>query len=121
MDKIIANNSVNLCDRLANIIANTVTSECIKILGEIPDINKSDLVIDKIKREDSTVLHVGGLLGNKLNNPDIVIYYNDVISDEDINSINNLNDNAFYFYSLIRLLEKSKNYEDTEVWIWLNH
>ena len=40
MDKIIANNSVNLCDRLANIIADTVTNECIKILGEIPNINK---------------------------------------------------------------------------------
>ena len=45
MDKIIADNSVNLCDRLANIVANTVTSECIKILGEIPNINKSDLIL----------------------------------------------------------------------------
>lgn len=115
MDKIIANNSVDLCDRLANIIANTVTSECIKILGEVPDINKSDLVIDKIKREDSTVLHVGGLLGYQINNPDIMIYYNDDISEEDIDSITDLNDNAFYFYSLIRLLYKSKNYFGTEV------
>ena len=115
MDRIIANNKVNLCDRLANIVANAVTSECIKILGEIPSIKKSDLVIDKVKREDSTVLHVGGLLGNKLNNPDIVVYYNDDISEEDINSITDLNDNAFYFYSLIRLLEKSKNYLGTEV------
>ena len=115
MDKIIVNNSINLCDRLANIIANTVTSECIKILGEIPDINKSDLVIDKVKREDSTVLHVGGLLGDQINNPDVVIYYNDDISEEDINSITDLNDNAFYFYSLIRLLYNSKNYLGTEV------
>lgn len=115
MDKIITNNSVNLCDRLANIIANTVTSECIKLLGEVPDINKSDLIIDKIKREDSTVLHVGGLLGDQINNPDIVIYYNDDISEEDIDSITDLNDNAFYFYSLIRLLKRSKNYTGTEV------
>lgn len=115
MDKIIANNNVNLCDRLANIVANIVTSECIKILGKIPNINKSDLIIDKVKRDDSTVLHVGGLLGNKLNNPDIVVYYNDVISEEDIDSINDLNENAVYFYSLIRLLYKSKNYKDTEV------
>ena len=115
MDKIIANNNVNLCDRLANIIANTVTSECIKILGEIPDINKSDLIIDKIKRDNSTVLHVGGLLGDQINNPDIVIYYNDDISEEDIDSITDLNDNAFYFYSLIRLLDHSKNYIGTEV------
>ena len=115
MDKIIANNSVNLCDRLANIIANTVISECIKILGEIPDINKSDLIIDKVKRDNSTVLHVGGLLGDQINNPDIVIYYNDDISEEDINSITDLNDNAFYFYSLIRLLYNSKNYLGTEV------
>ena len=115
MDKIIANNSVNLCDRLANIIADTVTNECIKILGEIPNINKSDLIIDKVKREDSTVLHVGGLLGDKINNPDIVIYYNDVINEEDIDSINDLNENVVYFYSLIRLLERSKNYINTEV------
>ena len=115
MDKVIANNNANLCDRLANIIANTVTSECIKILGEIPDINKLDLVIDKVKRDDSTVLHVGGLLGDQINNPDIVIYYNDDISEEDINSITDLNDNAFYFYSLIRLLYNSKNYLGTEV------
>ena len=115
MDKIIANNRVSLCDRLANIVANAVTSECIKILGEIPSINKSDLVIDKVKHEDSTVLHVGGLLGNKLNNPDIVIYYNDDISEGEIDSIKELNDNAVYFYSLIRLLYKSKNYTDTEV------
>ena len=115
MDKIIANNSVNLCDRLANMVANAVTSECIKILGEIPDINKSDLIIDKVKRDDSTVLHVGGLLGDQINNPDIVIYYNDDISEEDIDSITDLNDNAFYFYSLIMLLYKSKNYINTEV------
>ena len=115
MDKIITNNNVNLCDRLANIIANTVTSECIKILGEIPDINKSDLIIDKVKRDDSTVLHIEGLLGDQINNPDIVIYYNDDISEEDINSIIDLNDNAFYFYSLIRLLYNSKNYFGTEV------
>ena len=115
MDKIIANNSVNLCDRLANIVANTVTSECIKILGEIPNINKSDLVINKIKNEDSTVLHVGGLLGNKLNNPEIVIYYNDDISEKDIDIINDLSENTVYFYSLIRLLYKSKNYMNTEV------
>lgn len=115
MDKIIANNRVNLCDRLANIVANTVTSECIKILGEIPSINKSDLIIDKVKREDSTVLHVGGLLGNKLNNPDIVIYYNDDISEGDIDNITDLSDNTIYFYSLIRLLYKSKNYINTEV------
>ena len=115
MDNIIANNSVNLCDRLANIIANTVTSECIKILGEIPDINKSDLIIDKVKRDDSIVLHVGGLLGDQINNPDIVIYYHDDISEEDIDNITDLNNNAFYFYSLLRLLEKSKNYKDTEV------
>ena len=115
MDKIIANNRVNLCDRLANIVANAVTSECIKILGEIPSINRSDLIIDKVKHEDSTVLHVGGLLGNKLNNPDIVVYYNDDISEKDIDNINNLTDNTFYFYSLIRLLERSKNYTDTEV------
>ena len=115
MNKIIANNNVNLCDRLANIVANTVTSECIKILGEVPDINKSDLIIDKIKREDSTVLHVVGLLGDQINNPDIVIYYNDDISEEDIDRITDLNNNAFYFYSLIRLLYKSKNYTGTEV------
>lgn len=115
MDKIIANNSVNLCDRLASIVANTVTSECIKILGEIPNIKKSDLVIDKVKREDSTVLHVGGLLGNKINNPDIVIHYNDDISEKDIDSINDLDENVVYFYSLIRLLERSKNYINTEV------
>ena len=48
MDKIIANNRVNLCDRLANRVANAVTSECIKILGEIPSINRSDLIIDKV-------------------------------------------------------------------------
>ena len=115
MNKIIANNRVNLCDRLANIVANTVTSECIKLLGEVPDINKSDLIIDKIKRDDSTVLHVGGLLGDQINNPDIVIYYNDDISEEDINSITDLNNNAVYFYSLIRLLDHSKNYINTEV------
>ena len=115
MDKIIANNRVDLCDRLANIVANTVTSECIEILGEIPSINRSDLVIDKVKHEDSTVLHVGGLLGNKLNNPDIVIHYNDDISEKDIDNITDLNNNAIYFYSLIRLLYKSKNYTDTEV------
>ena len=115
MDKIIANNRVNLCDRLANIVANVVTSECIKILGEIPSINRSDLIIDKVKRDNSTVLHVGGLLGNKLNNPDIVIYYNDDISEKDIDSITDLNENIVYFYSLIRLLYKSKNYTDTEV------
>ena len=115
MDKIIANNSVNWCDRLANIIANTVTSECIKILGGIPDINKSDLIIDKVKRDDSTVLHIGGLLGDQINNPDIVIYYNDDISEEDIDSITDLNNNALYFYSLIRLLYNSKNYLGTEV------
>lgn len=115
MDKIIANNNVNLCDRLANIVANAVTNECIKILGEIPNINKSDLVIDKVKREDSTVLHVGGLLGNKLNNPDIVVYYNDDINEKDIDSINDLDENVVYFYSLIRLLERSKNYINTEV------
>ena len=100
---------------MANIIANTVTIECIKILGEIPDINKSDLIIDKVKRDDSTVLHVGGLLGDQINNPDIVIYYNDDISEEDIDSITDLNNNAFYFYSLIMLLYKSKNYLGTEV------
>ena len=115
MDKIIANNRVNLCDRLANMVANAVTSECIKILGEIPSINKSDLIIDRVKHDDSTVLHVGGLLGNKLNNPDIVVYYNDDISEEDIDNITDLNDNAFYFYSLIRLIYKSKNYINTEV------
>ena len=115
MDKIIANNNVNLCDRLANIIANTVTSECIKILGEVPDINKSDLIIDKIKRDDSTVLHVGGLLGDQINNPDIMIYYNDDISEEDIDSITDLNNNAFYFFFLFRLLYNSKNYLGTEV------
>lgn len=115
MDKIIANNRVNLCDRLANMVANAVTSECIKILGEIPSINKSDLIIDKVKHEDSTVLHVGGLLGNKLNNPDIVVYYNDDISEEDIDNITDLNENIVYFYSLIMLLYKSKNYVDTEV------
>ena len=115
MDKIIANNRVNLCDRLANIVANAVTSECIKILGEIPGINKSDLIINKVKREDSTVLDVGGLLGNKLNNPDILIYYNDDISEGDIDNITDLSDNTVYFYSLIRLLYKSKNYTDTEV------
>ena len=115
MDKIIANNRVNLCDRLANIVANAVTSECIKILGEIPSINRSDLIIDKVKRDNSTVLHVGGLLGNKLNNPDIVIYYNDDISEKDIDSITDLNENIVYFYSLIWLLYKSKNYIDTEV------
>ena len=115
MYKIIANNNVNLCDRLANIVANTVTNECIKILGEIPNINKSDLVIDKVKREDSTVLHVGGLLGNKLNNPDIVVYYNDDINEKDIDSINDLDENVVYFYSLIRLLERSKNYINMEV------
>ena len=115
MDKIIANNRVNLCDRLANIVANAVTSECIKILGEIPSINRSDLIIDKIKREDSTVLHVVGLLGNKLNNPDIVVYYNDDISEKDIDNITDLNENIVYFYSLIRLLERSKNYVNTEV------
>ena len=115
MDKIIANNRVNLCDRLANIVANAVTSECIKILGEIPSINRSDLIIDKIKREDSTVLHVGGLLGDQINNPDIVIYYNDDISEKDIDNITDLNENIVYFYSLIRLLERSKNYVNTEV------
>lgn len=90
MDMIIANNRVNLCDRLPTILANTVTSECIKILGGIPNINKSDLIINKVRREDSTVLHVGGLLGNKLNNPDIVVYYNDDISEKDIYSIKDL-------------------------------
>ena len=115
MDKIIANNRVNLCDRLANMVANAVTSECIKILGEIPNINRSDLIVDKVKHEDSTVLHVGGLLGNKLNNPDIVVYYNDDISEEDIDNITDLNENIVYFYSLIMLLYKSKNYINTEV------
>ena len=73
------------------------------------------MIIDKVKRDDSTVLHVGGLLGDQINNPDIVIYYNDDISEEDIDSITDLNDNAFYFYSLIRLLYNSKNYLGTEV------
>lgn len=102
-------NSLTTVDTIAGILLTTTVEEYSKKNIELPVIDNDTTYIKEELLEDGVKYSLVGSLGNKINNPDIILGFTDVFSKDNIPSIMELNNTFIKFYVTLYLINKSKD------------
>jgi hypothetical protein len=102
-------NSLTVIDTVAGILLTTTVEEYNKKKLELPVIDNDTTYIKETITEDKVKYSLIGSLGDKINNPDIILEFTDVFSKDSKPSISELNDTFIKLYVTLYLLSKSKD------------
>lgn len=102
-------NNLTLIDTIAGILLTTTVEEYSKKKLELPVIDNSKTYIKETITEDKVKYSLVGSLGDKINNPDIILEFTDVFNNDSKPSISELNDTFIKLYVTLYLLSKSKD------------
>ena len=102
-------NSLTIIDTIAGIILTTTVEEYSKKKIELPVIDNSTTYIKETITDDKVKYSLVGSLGDKINNPDIILEFTDEFNKDSKPSISELNDTFIKLYVTLYLLSKSKD------------
>ena len=102
-------NNLTMKDTIAGIILTTAVEEYNKKKLDLPIIDNDTTYIKESVLEDKVKYSLVGSLGNKINNPDIILEFTDVFNKDSKPSIRELNDTFIKLYVTLYLLSKSKD------------
>lgn len=102
-------NNLTLIDTIAGILLTTTVEEYSKKKIELPVINNDTTYIKETILEDKVKYSLIGSLGDKINNPDIILEFTDVFNNDSKPSISELNNTFIKLYVTLYLLSKSKD------------
>ena len=102
-------NKLTNIDTIAGILLTTTVEEYNKKKIELPVINNDTTYIKESITEDKVKYSLIGSLGDKINNPDVILEFTDVFNNDSKPSISELNDTFIKLYITLYLLSKSKD------------
>ena len=102
-------NDLTIIDTIAGILLTTTVEEYSKKKIELPVINNDTTYIKESVLEDKVKYSLIGSLGDKINNPDIILEFTDVFNKDSKPSISELNNTFIKLYITLYLLSKSKD------------
>ena len=102
-------NSLTTVDTIAGILLRATVEEYSKKNIELPIIDNDTTYIKEELLEDCVKYSLVGSLGDKINNPDIILYFTSMFNNESIPSISELNNTFIKFYVTLYLINKSKD------------
>lgn len=102
-------NNLTTIDTIAGILLTTTVEEYNKKKIELPIINNDTTYIKESINEDKVKYSLIGSLGDKINNPDVILEFTDVFNNNSKPSISELNDAFIKLYITLYLLSKSKD------------
>ena len=102
-------NSLTIVDTIAGILLTTTVEEYSKKKLELPVINNDTTYIKESITDNKVKYSLIGSLGDKINNPDIVLEFTEVFNSDSKPSISELNDTFNKLYITLYLLSKSKD------------
>ena len=101
--------SLTIIDTIAGILLTTTIEEYSKKKIELPVIDNDTTYIKETITDDKVKYSLVGSLGDKINNPDIILEFTDVFNNYIKPSISELNDAFIKLYITLYLLNKSKD------------
>lgn len=102
-------NSLTIIDTIAGILLTTTVEEYNKKNIELPVIDNDTTYIKEAILEDSVKYSLVGSLGDKINNPDIILKFTDIFNNGSRPSIRELNNAFIKLYVTLYLISKSKD------------
>ena len=102
-------NSLTIIDTIAGILLTTTVEEYSKKKIELPVIDNDTTYIKEAILEDKVKYSLVGSLGDKINNPDIILEFTDVFNNDRKHSISELNNTFIKLYVTLYLISKSKD------------
>lgn len=102
-------NNLTLIDTIAGILLTTTVEEYSKKKIELPVIDNDTTYIKETIADDKVKYSLIGSLGDKINNPDIILKFTDVFNNDSKPSISELNNTFIKLYVTLYLLSKSKD------------
>lgn len=102
-------NSLTIIDTIAGILLTTAVEEYSKKKLELPVIDNDKTYIKEAITDDKVKYSLVGSLGDKINNPDIILEFTDVFNKDSKPSIIELNNTFIKLYVTLYLLSKSKD------------
>ena len=102
-------NSLTIIDTIAGILLTTTVEEYSKKKIELPVIDNDTTYIKEAILEDKVKYSLVGSLGDKINNPDIILEFTDVFNNDSRPSISELNNTFIKLYVTLYLISKSKD------------
>lgn len=102
-------NKLTTIDTIAGILLTTTVEEYNKKKIKLPIIDNDTTYIKESITENKVKYSLIGSLGDKINNPDIVLKFTDVFNNDSKPSISELNDTFIKLYITLYLLSKSKD------------
>lgn len=103
------NNSLTIVDTIAGMLLRITVEEYSKKNIELPIIDNGTAYIKEELLDDGVKYSLVGSLGDKINNPDIILYFTSMFNNDSRPSIIELNDTFIKFYVTLYLLNKSKD------------
>lgn len=102
-------NSLTTVDTIAGILLRATVEEYNRKNIELPIIDNDTTYIKEEILEDKVKYSLVGSLGDKINNPDIILYFTSIFNYDSIPSISELNNTFIKFYVTLYLINKSKD------------
>ena len=102
-------NSLTTVDTIAGILLRATVEEYSKKKLELPVIDNDTTYIKEKLLDDKVKYSLIGSLGDKINNPDIILYFTSTFNYDSIPSISELNNTFIKFYVTLYLINKSKD------------
>lgn len=102
-------NNLTMTDTIAGILLTTTVEEYNKKKIELPIIDNSKHYIKEEQLDDGVKYSLIGSLGDKINNPDIILEFTDVFNNDSKPSIRELNNTFIKLYVTLYLISKTKD------------
>ena len=102
-------NSLTIVDTIAGILLRATVEEYSKKNIELPVIDNDTTYIKEELLDGGIKYSLVGSLGDKINNPDIILYFTSMFNNDSIPSIRELNNTFIKFYVTLYLINKSKD------------
>lgn len=102
-------NSLTIIDTIAGILLTTTVEEYSKKKLELPVIDNDTTYIKESILEDKVKYSLVGSIGDKINDPDIILEFTDTFNNDSKPSISELNNTFIKLYVTLYLLSRSKD------------
>lgn len=102
-------NNLTIIDTIAGILLTTTVEEYNKKKLDLPVIDNNKTYIKETITDDKVKYSLVGSLGDRINNPDIILEFTDEFNNDNKPSISELNDTFIKLYVTLYLLSKSKD------------
>ena len=102
-------NSLTMTETIAGMLLTTTAEEYNKKKLDLPVIDNDTTYIKEAILDDKVKYSLIGSLGDKINNPDIILEFTDVFKANNIPKLSELNNAFIKLYVTLYLLSKSKD------------